>query len=162
MLGVHVIAINEGADVWITCQVDSWRRLSVTGGVYSECAWPHPSVAGWLTGWFSGCLTDIHCKKMLIYIYINSFICAMCRFFDLLVLIWRFTKKKCSLSGLCFPHKEKSMDIHHGLRCLFPSICLFPFPVPSLSFCISLAGRCYQCSYCQGWKIRGSHEPPWQ
>lgn len=32
----------------------------------------------------------------------------------------------------------------------------------SLSFCIFLAGRCYQCCYCQAWKSRGAHETPWQ
>lgn len=39
---------------------------------------------------------------------------------------------------------------------------LSPFCACSLSFCISLAGRCYQCSYCQGSKSRGAHESPWQ
>lgn len=31
-----------------------------------------------------------------------------------------------------------------------PSLCLLP-----LSFCIPLAARYYQCSYCQGWKSEG-------
>lgn len=36
----------------------------------------------------------------------------------------------------------------------------FSLSLFSFAFCIFPVARCYQCSYCQGWKSRGAHETP--
>lgn len=162
-----MISINEGVDVWISCQMDWFMEAAVTHWWSLFWACPTSPICDWLTGWLNECLTENQCKVIQIFVpplfvffpvYLHLFLS------DLKV------KKKDALSrllssfwGKIFRMVRKWMDIHWQAAMPFSFYCsLSLFCAFSLSFCISLAGRCYQCSYCRGWKSRGAHETPWQ
>lgn len=141
-----MISINEDVDVWITCQMDWFMEAAVTqwGSLFWTC--PTSPIRDWLTDWLAGWLNDFLTDNQLqgnpdTYMYLNRFIFFM---FLIFFFFWSDLKVKKKSSAFFLPF-------------LF-----VPFCACSLSFCISLAGRCYQCSYCQGSKSRGAHESPWQ
>lgn len=106
-------------------------------------------IRGWLTdwltvNWLTDCLTDNQLQgNPDTYMYLDGFI------FFILILIFFFS----FWSDMKVKKRALPFSFHFSLS---------PFCACSLSFCISLAGRCYQCSYCQGSKSRGAHESPWQ
>lgn len=149
--------------------------MSLTGGVYSERARPHPSASGWLTGWLNDCLTDNQCKvSSSVHLHGLPFFpihhCSSAFWWSVHCFCLMRGERHRSYARLDLPLYAKMfcitrkwIDIHWRAAMPFPLyVALSLFCAFSLSFCIALAGRCYQCSYCQGWKSRGAHETPWQ
>lgn len=111
-------------------------------------------------------LTDKQRKAMELYAppllpdFVNLTVAQLFRS-ELLIVSWQ-AKNVVAVSSYAL-HMWKLDDQQgrecifiHRLQCLSHSFSLCPF---SLSFCISLAGRCYQCSYCESWKSRGLMRP---
>lgn len=143
---LHMISINEGADIWITCQVDWFMEAAVTHGhreFILSMPGPSPPLTDGLTAWLTDWLVD-RINIWMDKIQLVYFICIFKRGapdHDSVLLAW----------------KKRPTLLNEWLR--FHFLCLCPFLHPLPSFCI---WKVLSSQLLSGLKEQGAHETSWQ
>lgn len=97
---LHMISINEGADIWITCQVDWFMEAAVTHG-HREFILSMPGPSPPLTDGLTDCLVDWLTGWSNKYMNGQNTAC----------LFYLYFQKRCPRPRLDFARVEKKSDI---------------------------------------------------